>query len=188
MKNTINKIGNKAKSITKNAGMLAVDATTFTLGTIHFVAQSVADGAMSLEGVIREKTSGQVREEVKGDRVYKTIKAQDDVIRVGLTSAMAVRHAFRRDPSQPKSKASFKNKDIEVSEGYSMTPNPPAEVAEPLAYYVKQVVYKVEQAIYRLDGKIDATLKSITTGETITRVIDKVNEDRLHTINVITQN
>lgn len=66
----------KLKDLKNSVKNGVVNGVCSTLGGVHFVADSIANGAMSLEATIKKKAYGQDPEDVKRERVFKTLQKQ----------------------------------------------------------------------------------------------------------------
>lgn len=64
---------NKAKSV-------LVDTTCVALGVVHFTTQTVADVSMHLESKLKQRSTGELLEDIKKERMVVTIERQQMII------------------------------------------------------------------------------------------------------------
>ena len=68
------------KTIIRKASNLLVTGTCATLGVIHFVAQTTADVVSEAEAQLLQRRDGSEIEDIKKERMYKTVERQQHII------------------------------------------------------------------------------------------------------------
>jgi len=117
-------IGNRhfiMRKYVNKAKRVLVDTSCAVLGAGHFVAQTSADSLMSIEARLKMKSTGEVPEDIKKERMLSTIKRQRWIL--DRYEAASKRMSMR---NRHKTVSGFVDKDsleVVAVEHYQMNPS-----------------------------------------------------------------